>query len=75
MNPFITGCPDAGLTMFGNIRTDERHTVRACYTAYVIQAIIVTFAPLLFITFSDEFSLSLERITLLTTVNFSDRSC
>lgn len=57
--------------MFGNIRTDERHTVRACYTAYVIQAIIVTFAPLLFITFSDEFSLSLERITLLTTVNFS----
>ena len=71
MNPFITGRPDAGLTMFGNIRTDERHTVRACYTAYVIQAIIVTFAPLLFITFSDEFSLSLERITLLTTVNFS----
>ncbi len=53
------------------IRTDRRHTVRACYAAYVIQAIIVTFAPLLFVTFSEEFSLSLDRITLLTTVNFA----
>ncbi|MCQ2069739.1 MAG: MFS transporter [archaeon] len=52
------------------VRDDYRHTFNACYITYVIQAALVTLAPLLFVTFSEEFSLGLDEITLLTTLNF-----
>lgn len=48
-----------------------RHTVAACYLGYVTQAIANNLAPLLFVTFMKEFSLTLEKITLITTVNFA----
>lgn len=54
----------------GKIRTDYEHTIRACYIGYITQAIVNNLAPLLFITFSSEYGLSLDRITLITTVNF-----
>lgn len=57
--------------MLENIRRSYRHTVLACYTGYITQAIINNFAPLLFLTFSGQFGLSLERITLIPTLNFS----
>lgn len=47
-----------------------KHTVRACFVGYVVQAIINNFVPLLFTTFLSEFSLSLSRISLLVTFNF-----
>ncbi|MCQ2084815.1 MAG: MFS transporter, partial [archaeon] len=53
-----------------SIRSDYAHTIRACYVTYVIQAIIVTIQPLLFVTFSTEFGFSLEELALLTTFNF-----
>ncbi len=56
--------------MLQNIRTNYRHTIVACYIGYVIQAISINFAPLLFITFSSEFQLSLGQITLIPTVTF-----
>lgn len=46
------------------------HTLRACYLGYITQAIVNNFAPLLFLTFSSTFGLSLGQITLITTVNF-----
>ena len=53
------------------IRNDYRHTLAACFSASISQAIIVNFIPLLFITFSVQYGISLERITLLVTLNFS----
>ncbi len=46
------------------------HTIRASYVGYVTQAIVNNFAPLLFLTFAKEFDLTLDRLTLITTVNF-----
>ena len=48
-----------------------RKTQLACFTAYVVQAIVNNLAPLLFITFRRELGLSLGLIGLLATVNFS----
>ena len=52
------------------IRSDFRHTRIASYIGYITQAVVNNFAPLLFLTFSAQFSLSLSAITLLITVNF-----
>ena len=47
------------------------HTLTACYFGYITQAIVNNFAPLLFLTFAEAFSLSLDRIALITTLNFA----
>lgn len=47
-----------------------RHTLAACFVGYVTQAIVNNFAPLLFLVFQTEFSIELDKITLLVTVNF-----
>ena len=47
-----------------------KHTLLACYIAYITQGIIVNFAPLLFLTFRDTFGLSVEQLTTLITFNF-----
>ncbi len=46
------------------------HTIYASYLGFVTQAIGNNFAPLLFLTFAGEFGLTLEKITLFTTINF-----
>lgn len=53
-----------------NIRNHYNHTIYACYLGYITQAIINNFAPLLFMTFAADYALSLDQITLITTVNF-----
>jgi MFS family permease len=45
-------------------------TIAACFLGYVVQACVNTFAPLLFLTFQSEFSLSLGQISFLITCNF-----
>ena len=45
-------------------------TLRACYIGYITQAVVNNFAPLLFLTFARQFHLTLDRIALITTVNF-----
>ena len=47
------------------------HTLAAGYIGYITQAIIVNFAPLLFITFNTAYGIPFEKITLLITVNFA----
>ena len=47
-----------------------RHTLIACYTGYITQAIINNFAPLLFLTFVADFNISLTLISAMITVNF-----
>ena len=56
--------------MITKIKKDYNHTIYACYIAYIVQAIINNFAPLLFITFATDYRLGLNQITLITTVNF-----
>lgn len=52
------------------IKNNYNHTVFACYFGYVVQAIVNNFAPLLFLTFKNEFGIPLEKITSLITINF-----
>lgn len=47
-----------------------RHTLAACYSGYITQAIVNNLSPLLFVTFNRTLGISLERIALLITVNF-----
>lgn len=61
--------------MFQSIRKNYTHTIYACYIGYITQAIVNNFAPLLFLTFVKDFGLSLGRITLITTLNFSVQLC
>ncbi|MDL2301435.1 MFS transporter [Lachnospiraceae bacterium OttesenSCG-928-D06] len=46
------------------------HTIYASFIAYVVQAIINNFIPLLFLTFQTTYHISLDKITLLVTFNF-----
>lgn len=48
-----------------------KRTLYASYTGYITQAVVNSFAPLLFLTFQSEFDIPLEKITLLVTVNFT----
>ena len=53
------------------IRNSYNHTLIACYIGYVTQAIINNFAPLLFLTFQRSYQISLDRITMLVSINFA----
>jgi len=57
--------------MLSRIRNNHNHTIYASYLGYITQAIVNNFAPLLFLTFISEFELTMERITLITTINFA----
>jgi len=47
-----------------------KHTLFASYIGYVVQAIGINFAPLLFLTFQRDYDISIEKITFLVTINF-----
>lgn len=52
-----------------------KKTVTACFIGYVVQSIVNTFTPLLFVTFSDSYGIPMTKITLLVTVNFLLQLC
>lgn len=58
-------------TLITKVKTSYEHTIYASYLGYITQAIINNFAPLLFLTFVQDYGLSLEQITLITTINFA----
>lgn len=45
-------------------------TMTACFVGYIVQAIVVNFVPLLFLTFHSNYHIPLSKITMLITVNF-----
>ena len=49
---------------------DFNKTVYACFIAYIVQAIVNNFVPLLFLTFHDTYGIPMTQITLLITFNF-----
>lgn len=42
----------------------------ACFTGYIVQAIVNNFVPLLFLTFEKTYQIPLSQITMLITINF-----
>ena len=51
-------------------KENYQNTIYACFTGYIIQAVVNNFVPLLFLTFRNEFRIPLSQITLLITFNF-----
>ena len=47
-----------------------KHTIFSCFWAYICQAIIVNFVPLFFLTFSRQYNIPIEEITVLIATNF-----
>lgn len=47
-----------------------KHTMYACFTGYIVQAIINNFIPLLFLTFQSTYGIPIAKITFLVTFNF-----
>ena len=47
-----------------------KHTLISCYGCFIIQSSVNNLSPLLFVTYSKEFSVSLDQITLLISYNF-----
>ena len=54
-----------------NVKKNYIHTIYASYIGYITQAIVNNFAPLLFLTFTRQFGLTLDKIALITTINFA----
>lgn len=52
------------------MKNNYKMTMYACFTGYVVQAVVNSFVPLLFVTFQTEYHIPLTQITLLITVNF-----
>lgn len=52
------------------MKNNFKTTMYACFIGYVVQAVVNSFVPLLFVTFQTEYHIPLTQITLLITVNF-----
>ena len=48
----------------------HKTTIFTCFSGFVSQAIIVNFAPLLFVTFQNTYNIPLSQITMLVTISF-----
>ena len=51
-------------------KINYKQTITACFIAYIVQAIVNNFAPLLFLTFQSTYDIPLSKITMLITFNF-----
>lgn len=45
-------------------------TLYACFTGYIVQAVVNNFVPLLFVVFQAAYGIPLSKITMLITINF-----
>ena len=61
--------------MIDKIKNSYEHTIYACYIGYITQAIVNNFAPLLFLTFISDYSLTLSQVAVITSVNFFVQLC
>lgn len=53
------------------MRFSYRTTLISCFVAYIVQAIVNSFVPLLFVIFQADFGIPLSQITMLVTANFT----
>lgn len=61
------------LLMYGGnaVNFTFKTTIVSCFIAYIVQAIINNFSPLLFVTFHETYQIPMAEITLLVTINFA----
>ncbi len=52
------------------MKLSAKHTVAAGYVGYATQALVINFAPLLFITFENTYGISIGKIGLLIAISF-----
>lgn len=52
------------------MKSETQKTMYACFAAYIVQAIVNNFVPLLFVTFQNSYHIPLSQITMLITLNF-----
>lgn len=52
------------------MRTSQKLTITACLTGFVVQAIVINYSPLLFLTFENELGISMAKISLLISISF-----
>lgn len=52
------------------MKNQYNRTITACFTGYIVQAVVNNFAPLLFLTFQRTYGIPLSQITMLVTINF-----
>ncbi len=52
------------------MKLTAKHTVSACFVGAMVQALVINFSPLLFLTFENEFDISLGKISLLIAISF-----
>ena len=52
------------------MKNQYKKTITACFTGYIVQAIVNNFVPLLFLTFQKTYEIPLSQITMLVTLNF-----
>lgn len=52
------------------MKLTSKHTIAAGYVGYATQALVINFAPLLFITFENNYNISLSKIGLLIAISF-----
>lgn len=69
-NCFIMGWKSCRKMEDTHMKLNYKTTIVACFVGYITQAIVNNFAPLLFITFQNSYSIPLSQITLLVTINF-----
>lgn len=51
-------------------KLNYKHTIISCFIAYMVQAVVCNFAPLLFVGWSREFNISIPQLTTIVTVTF-----
>ena len=52
------------------MKLSPKHTIAAGYVGYATQALVINFAPLLFITFEKSYNISIGKIGLLIAISF-----
>ena len=52
------------------MKNKYKKTINASFVGYIVQAIVNTFVPLLFVTFQKDYNIPIEKITLLITINY-----
>ena len=57
------------------MKQDYQKTMYACFIGYIVQAVVNSFVPLLFVTFQNTYHIPLSQITLLITINFVVQLC
>jgi len=57
------------------MKLNYRHTLAACCAGYIVQAIINNYSPLLYVVFAEELGISLAKISVLITLNFTIQIC